>query len=78
MAGSGVWGMQPQCLHPLLADAQTTEGAAGFFFSAIRVNFSAGIITFASKNFIASLLVEIGNLGALFVWNRKGSERPEK
>lgn len=79
MAGSGVWGMQPQFLHPLLADAQTSEGAAGFFFfSAVRINFSAGTITFASKNFTASLSVEIGILGALVVWNRKGSEKSEK
>lgn len=49
-----------------------------FFSSGLRINSSAGTIPFASKNFIASLLVEIGNLGGLVVWNRKGSERSEK
>lgn len=73
-----VWGMQPQFLHPLLADAQTSEGLQDVFSSAIRINFSAGTITFTSKNVIASLLVEIENLGALVVWNRKESERSEK
>lgn len=37
VAGSGMWGTQPQFLHPLLADAQTSEGAAGFFFFFPRV-----------------------------------------
>lgn len=66
--------MQPRCLHPLLADAQTTNSFHCFFLSCRR---NPGIV-FTSKNKIASLLKIIGILSLLFAWSRKGSERCEE
>lgn len=37
-----------------------------------------GSLSAADKHFIASLIKVIGNLGVLFVWNRKESERSDK
>lgn len=54
-------------------------GLTDFFLSAIGIIFSAWINNiWQQKNFIASLLKVIGNLGVLLIWNRKESERSEK
>lgn len=75
-SSSSMQEMQPRRLHPLLADAQTTESFCCFFFLCRR---KPGIIMLAhKKNVIASLLKVIENLGLLFVCSKKVSERSEK